>query len=469
MSRYLPGIPSGGAGGGGGGSVTQTTRDAHVIVVGQSSAPYNDVAAITCDYADPGDGTGLEAALTAAQALVTAGYDGVDVRLRPCNIIVDPTAVAAVPFTVPQGVRVIGASGVYGLSSLVYGSTGANGTSQTIFSVGAEGSLEDLHLYSPTADAAVIVSNGLVELAGRGRVSRCRIDLVEAGANRLAYTAIFATAPNGVLIEDCDVNLPTGSLDATGVQLGNATTFTRCAQPPEVRNYRQTGGGGGLKAINVDNPVFTNVDLRDLTSPQAALLHYIFVSPGDSNPIEAMKVRGAFIEVNTADARDCYGILMVTAVLDAIYHWQVDDVVQEWGDVGAAPSFERSGVKLQCGGANFRWGTVSNVMCRALGSNALQYGLYIDASGAQTVEVDDVAVSSFMADQAYAYGAYLRCDLTGSIYRTTFLGCRFSDAVTAGIGVQDVNVFNTIIVANQLHNTVIADAGTGTEQAHNLF
>lgn len=87
-----------------GGAVVQTIRDAHQIVVGQDTlAPYSDVVAIDADFVDDGSGIQLQAALTAAAALIVGARSGVDVRLRPCSI--GPAA----PLTMDSNIKLIGA------------------------------------------------------------------------------------------------------------------------------------------------------------------------------------------------------------------------------------------------------------------------------------------------------------------------------------------------------------------------
>lgn len=143
------------------------TRDAHEIVVGQSSAPYND-GVDDADFLDPGDGTGLEAALAAAGAL---GH-GADVRLRNCEITLDPNAVT-LPLSIPQNVRLIGAGRaleIAGLNDTGSRIVGPDQDDQRMFTMGQDASIENMAIVSPNPTAATSGANaGIVECTARCR------------------------------------------------------------------------------------------------------------------------------------------------------------------------------------------------------------------------------------------------------------------------------------------------------------
>jgi hypothetical protein len=196
-----------------GGAVVQTIRDAHQIVVGQDTlAPYADVVGQDADFVDDGSGVQLQAALTAAAALVVGARTGVDVRLRPCAI--GPAAA----LTMDSNIKLLGADrddctltvnagGVLTLTG------GVNNVLEGISFVNqADGTEEGLvSLTSPTLSGA--------------EIRRCRFASDNSAAvNTLA--AIFSDAVcNDITIEDNEFEL-NGILNGAGDRVGIAARLT---------------------------------------------------------------------------------------------------------------------------------------------------------------------------------------------------------------------------------------------------
>lgn len=158
-----------------------TIRDAHVIVVGFSPSPANDGPS-DADYLDPGDGTGLEAAINDA---ASRGFP-LDIRIRPCNIIIDEDALSgSLPFTIPTGVRLIGAGPD---STRIEGPDASQTASSTqaIFDMSTQSELKDLKVVSPApADTTGGAALGVIEANGDETTYRnCVFELnVDANGN----------------------------------------------------------------------------------------------------------------------------------------------------------------------------------------------------------------------------------------------------------------------------------------------
>jgi hypothetical protein len=265
--------------------LTQTIRDAHVIVVGQKSflstlssvaipplatnalnlsVGVGDVVGVTCDYLDDGDGLELTLALSAA---AVAGSN-VDIRLRPCAIDLDP---AIVPLALPANTRLIGAGGI-NASSKITGTNGKSGSTQCVITLDSVSSLEDLVIFSPAPFTPPGgTEQGVIEMIGNGDASvlRCAVQLEASAAAtlaRIAVAAIRSVTPQGhALVSDCELvveslahqNVPGISY---GVWFGRPSAGTPARTPfgqdSEVRNTTIHGPkvqGSAPRAVRFDN------------------------------------------------------------------------------------------------------------------------------------------------------------------------------------------------------------------------
>lgn len=175
-----------------GGGVT-TIRDAHQIVVGQSGGAFSDVAGVSADYVDVGDGVQLQAALVAADALVTGARAGVDVRLRPCAI-----SIADQPLAMAGNIRLLGASRTASLLS-------AAGAVLSLMD-GVNNGIEDLS-FETTSDDASAANGGSIVLDGPASgiaIRRCRFTADNSSAvnTRACIYAAAATVVSDILVEE---------------------------------------------------------------------------------------------------------------------------------------------------------------------------------------------------------------------------------------------------------------------------
>lgn len=224
------------------------------IVVGNA---LNGATLRGCDYLDPGDGTGILAAMAFAAANPTKKY----------KVYVGPgtyTLLAATPLiTIPTNVvEVFGASS--GGTTIV--GVAASGVSPQI--VGTSGALyaHDLAFVSPTNVAGQLTSsNGLILASNDQRWERCSLTIncsasvVHASASGFRYTPT-GTAVSNLVFESCSVSFVGDT--ATFVTFGAGFRCQTTAQttvptaPLSYRNCTVTcDGGGAIRGFYCDQTV----------------------------------------------------------------------------------------------------------------------------------------------------------------------------------------------------------------------
>jgi hypothetical protein len=179
MTQFIY-IPFGGSGGGGG----SDDRFAPKYLVGNTTngdtATTTGTAAGFTYYSDPGDGTGIAAALS------DAGTVPGDVWIRP------GTYTTTAPFTVPPDVAVRGA----GPSTIIVGDPGT--INQGLFTMRAGSSLRSMAITHNEPAASVGVTNfGVVGLyeAGTVVIEDVSVTSVWAAPTNLTLKACFSVAP----------------------------------------------------------------------------------------------------------------------------------------------------------------------------------------------------------------------------------------------------------------------------------
>lgn len=220
MSRWLPRISRGAAGGGGGN--TEDIRSYRVIVGNELEGDTEDV----CDVLDPGDGSGIASALSAASSRT-------DIFLR--SGIYTLTSVTA-PLAVPEGVRLIGA-GEGSIDGLGGGDpqteiVGPDQDDQQILTLAANASLEEMRLTNPTPEGETSgASPALVLGSGGGqRIIRCTAFMQPAGSNERTQVEFFAFDDKSLVrVHQCSI---------FGAPKGGQQPF------PPTRGVRLTGTSG---------------------------------------------------------------------------------------------------------------------------------------------------------------------------------------------------------------------------------
>jgi hypothetical protein len=239
MTQFIY-IPFGGSGGGGG----SDDRFAPKYLVGNTTngdtATTTGTAAGFTYFADPGDGTGIAAALTAAAT--TAG----DVWIRPGTYVISQNLV------VPPDVAVRGA----GPSTIIVGAPGA--INQGLFTMRAGSSLRSLAITHNEPAASVGVTNfGVVGLyeAGTVVIEDVSVTSVWAAPTNRTLKACFSVAPaSGLAVMKCfrcsalydanDVNDPVAG--PTDVLVGYRSYEGRLELLDCVSSFSSVGNGPSI-------------------------------------------------------------------------------------------------------------------------------------------------------------------------------------------------------------------------------
>lgn len=273
-------------------TVVQTVRDAHVIVVGQAghltalaAVAIPPLAAnslnlgatgeqlnITVDYLDTGDGTQLRNALAAALA---SGVQ-IDIRLRPCNIVVTPAVIGADnwAFRVPPGCRLIGAGGNPFGVSLLTGTDGTGGSSQAVIRLDSNAELESVGISSPGAVAAPGGAGilGVIDQGPVAHIHRVSVTVENGAVARVQTAAIWGSAVGAAaLVNDFVLEVDDMSSNAQlsyGIRWAAAAFAINPNNENEIRDgIIRAGCPIGVEILNMEGVLVHNVQHLDAISP----------------------------------------------------------------------------------------------------------------------------------------------------------------------------------------------------------
>lgn len=495
-----------------GASTVQTIRDAHQLVVAQDgggfvvstpTSPANSVG-ISCDYLDAGDGLQLEAALAASSTLVTAFGTGCDVRVRPCNIVLDVANLAAVPLVIPANVRLIGAGGRHGQASLITGGDGTGATSQRMFALSGNSSLENFHLISPPAAIipAAEPGEGVVSAFQNALVRGCFIEVQGNGAANRSFGHAIAAGPltanlvDGFEVDDCRFALAnttvTDAISSYAVFLGDGTlTGSNTAQHAKMHNSYVSGGNGTIACINHPGPhvrqvVHDNVQnagIGAITHANTTVL---------ATTYEGMQVSDYTVSHGTADDSASISVFISSAAQNngAIVRSQLSNVRARFADVPNHIN-DRGGVSVGASvdGAQVIDIQMVNVTIEAADPNgaSLDWGVQFDPTSAPGALISDVAMTNMRivgatdaGAPAVGVGVWIRGDdpnIGGAIEDVGLVNSRVQDCSVANVQIDGPapptigTALDIVIVANHLKGSAIAIndlGGVGTEAAHNI-
>jgi hypothetical protein len=519
-SRYEVHIPPAGAGGTPPPvEVVQTVRDAHVIVVAQSgyltalssvaSPPLatnaldldpgvGDVVGVTCDYLDTGDGAHLQLALAAAAAAAIP----VDIRLRPCSIVL-PTAQT---LTVPAGCRLIGAG--EGISTIT-GNDGTGGNSQRILTLGDGASVENMTLISPAPVEEPGFSSqdrGLVQGGAGSAVRDCTIRSTRSSAfSKQANVGVHFASPNGrEEVVDCTMYLdslltqavPDDTAAAVLFGWSGATGFNTLTDPT-VRNLRLDEQSKNVGSVS-KNVVFLqceggeveNIEHRQCRVPSATgslEWRWTIALLGATAPIRGPRIDGFRVIAYEDDSASQLGVFVgLSGAADLPFGmraWSLRNAEVVFATTLVPnPAIVKQGVRIgnQAAGALVMSdGIIDNIKV----FNAVR-GLNIDVTGGGDGVIERVRVTAFIAPDTltgYAVapnGCVLRTSpgpgIASEINNVGIMNCDFSGVPATGIGleIEDAGVVNTVAVGNNLTangGTALTDLGTGTQAGLNVL
>ena len=517
--------------------ITQTIRDAHVIVVGQTGAAgpldtvfapgtpppasrlnldaNGDVLAVTVDFLDVGDGVELALALAVP---VAAGGANIDIRLRPCNISL---GVAVAPLAVPANTRLIGAGR---LSSKITGRDGTGATTQCVFTLASNASIEDLQIASPKPVAAPGgAEEGVVQItSGNARVLRCNM-LVDGatgvGLARVAVAAIRAPSPAFVVVDDCELtvqslfnqNVPAISY---GVWMGTLGSDPRFAVlDSEVLNTSILGvgalGGSAQRAVRFENMEGGRAFNCDHVNAENAESFSWAWDLGPAFPGDAVPTRGcSFIECRVTtkaiagqtpgDTASQTGftieVLAGAKVPAGWSDFKIHDCEVVFRGDANTSSFVRTGYLLKNsipsddGNPPLTEIRLANVTFDNCKAQAAHKGFRINGLGDGLLSTGEIHSVKLTACQAKDMNPTGPSDQEGlliegslitpvNVFNVGAVNCDFSGvgsgANNSSVKIANANAKDTLIGFNSLtpNGTAIAisDAGTGTEAAHNIL
>lgn len=500
-------------------AVTQTVRDAHVIVVGDSghlsalagvaipplaanslnlNGVTGDVLSVTVDYLDPGDGSELQNALAAA----AAGGIPIDIRLRPCSITVTPAVIGVGnhAFVVPQGCRLIGAGSssgfTTGLSNLT-GTTGAAGSSQAVVRLDDFAEMEDVEIVSPGPTAAPGGAGilGVVDMAQGTRVRRCRVEVVgNAAFNRVQTAAIWSNNLDGnELVDDCFLSvdsLLTQPIPAVsyGVRW-EAAAFVETLFDPEVRNTRVEGGCPTAVAIvNFEGGRVDNVQHIGAVAPTSSFAWAVGAvsgTPGSTH--RGPQFSDCRTDATDDESTDQTGILIALGAIafgSNVGPVRIEGYECRFRDnVNPNPNIRKDAIRISTSVTD----TSSLVDTRISDVESIgqRRGIVVDGSGATTGVIASVRITNaihrnslFVAGALSGYGLQLRGAAAGNsnVRNVSAIGCDFSGAAAAGaicVYIENARVLDSQIgfcnARAGAGGVAITDNGTTSEIAHNII
>jgi len=469
-----------------GGAVIQTIRDSSAVVVGLSSAPYNNAMGKDADVLDPGNGTGLETALANAAALITGGYLGADVKIRAGAYTVDP-AVVAVPLAIAKRVRVIGSGRD---TTRITGGAGA-AQSQQVFTLNLNTELKDLEILSPVPTGAPAAATGIVVMDGglfqpsNITIRDVRFGLDGGGANaRVTGSAIHVKGPvgNDVVVDACDFNLYSNATDikAVAVTVGTKGSVSRPTVEPLIRDISVTDG---LQAILINDCSGGRVHglLFDAIDANAEGVVWEHTTNDSVGPVRGPTI----IDLTLNMAADqpslggaSRGIRVSSSGGNTVIGTQIHNVLVVWQPGFFGGTVFQTGVLLEAlATSDFFFTTLLHgITVLGLPGSAPSYeqGLTLSAD-VPGAGFDSVSISDCQAVDAGDFGLVLDTATAagGSIDDARVHGCAFkitnNGAATAAILI-DTRCIGTIVLGNTLQypqGTPVIDNGALSDIANN--
>lgn len=453
---------------------TSITRAAPQIVVGSSAAPYNNTSA-DADVLEPGDGTGIESALANAAALVSGGYEGVDVRLRPMNVVIDPSSVS-LPMAIGTNVRLYGAG--QNVTQII-GGDGQGNTSQTVFSVGIRAELHRMQILSPAATTDPAPGNGVVRVfGGNSQVSDLLVQVQSGGPVSRSDAAAIQVSPgafaaDNVVIRDCllvlDNALVNDGVRSTGVLVGSGSS-TLNSRNPVVRDCRILGGNQGVIFLNWQDGIADGIEFY----PSSAVcigVGWVFNDQSPSSEeIRAASISNVFVQMIAEGGAggEGVGVLIETNAPVQARMARISQVTVDFPSPNLNNTTDRIGVLLQTlDGSDLMLDcTIDQVIVR--GDTAGQVAPF-DAGIRLSFEGDFHARIGI--NNCQMTGGDIQYELVGggATENVRIVGCGGNDG-GVGLNIASGNFEDTIAVANHFNGNgaSIQDFGTNTLLANNV-
>jgi hypothetical protein len=438
---------------------------------------------------DPGDGSGIAAALVAA----AAGYD---VRIRPGTYDFGAGTVAT-PLTIPAGVRVSGA----GPTTILIAPVGTGAVSQDVFSLGADAELADLWIKVPPGAVGGLAGSSIVQIPNAGaHVTNVKIDLTYTsalGQRNTTFgigTGVAAAPSDRVRVEDCEIILPriaSGGGPYIGLVFGALGVDSTGADSagPVVRGCYVEGGQAGILCASISGGTVEDCEFVEILSSGDGVFWVLELTA--LTAVRGPKITGCrviFSAVDDSAGSGAAGIEITNISTDAVTSRKIvgsliANIIVEYRNPGNLVG-DRQAIKIrvdQDGTGQNNQGTITGITIINAGIGVLIQTLTINNAATDVGAILDWTVSSVVARGVVKYGAHFpsgcHVEVSAStqtkIRRVTITGSDFSGAPATGSGVSiTAQVDSTIVVGNQLApngGTAIADAGTGSQVGQNIL
>ena len=261
---------------------TGNVRDIADIIVGQSAGTGYTDTIDTADYLDTGSGQQLAAAIAAANALATPTR-GVTLRIRPCNIFMDPF-LTTLPIQVSQDVSIVGS----GNATRITVPTGAGGKKQALFEWaaggGVTGECKDMLIVVPAPVAGVVASTGVLRSVGTMtfenitmRVDRAGVALATLRGISLEIPQAFASsavarARKNTIIYISNAAANDGFVGIYGTVPDAASPFA-VGFDMRIEETTISNGMNGIKVANVPCATVRGVTHQGAAGASVSLVH----------------------------------------------------------------------------------------------------------------------------------------------------------------------------------------------------
>jgi len=442
-----PVVPLYGAGPSSGGGPPPPTfdgpRDAHRIVVGIATAPYNDTAPNDADFVDAGDGAGLTAALAAAGALGVP----VDIRIRPGQIAL------SVAVTIPSGCSLTGAG--RGQTTIV-GPSGVGVAQRAILMGGPNCTVRELTITSPQAPGGEPLSDGLIESTfARTTVEYVDFEIIHNGLTKNLKNAVHFTAPTGCVARFLTAVAisPLGSSQGAVVEIRAAPTYPVIEALPFVAEVLS----GTRLASVLDSNNFYHVMGHTFTLSEGSSGVLMFAcasgfSPGGVSVDATVFTPGPSVTkiMGTGDGPGFGGVLFALASVHpvAVIGTSIRSVSLKHVSRGAPFTPIGFGVVFNISGG-------AGLMNSQLDGVSAVVATYLVV--VQTVDAAAVRVLAISAAATLGSGPVLIAALAGSIDLVTLRD------VIADVTIQTSDAVNTILLSGR---GTVTDNGADTEVGH---
>lgn len=404
----------------GGGAVS--VRDSHRVVVGLTSA--GDVAGVSCDYADAGDGVALAAAFAALSA-------GQDIALRTGTYYTETT------LTVPNGSRLVGM-----------------GPENTIIQGGAVAlaSVLVLDKEASAVDIAVQALGPYDQIISMSLGSYIFNVATQSDTGAPATAHVRANVADRIRIQNFKATLlASNNADINAIVLGNAGSTDYGGSDILIQNVAASGFSYAIAATNVSNFTFENVDHK---SADLGGVNVRWRNPlGDIDaPYLIRNVRCVLRDTQLPFF--FYSAVMLEAdeqvgrgVIDSV--WML--VLSECDPLAII-----AGVQLRCNAGLWRGTKIHNVDLQSVIGGGVLRGVWMRSFTAGLLR-DSVIIGSTVFKSRTA--VYMETILGGQVDRSKVSHC------AGEVTLADAGVANTIVVMN---SGGLVDAGTATVQSNNI-